>query len=102
MRVIIHNAAGKILREVQCAPAFVNEQVKKDEEVMTAPSFPINIDLQKIIGSGDLRRVVNKTRQEIEEEFSSLLTIPAEQRLANITNKQWQEVLEKLSELEKK
>ncbi len=88
---------------VTCAPAFAKDQVHYGEDMFVAPKHPfvVNDALQKVIGKGKLRRIVNKTPQEIEAELPSLLTIPVGERLANITNEQWQSVLNRIDNLEK-
>ena len=69
--------------------------------MFVAPKYPfvVNDALHKVIGEGKHRRVVNKTPQDIESELPSLLTIPAGERLANITNDQWDDVLKRIEAL---
>jgi len=61
-----------------------------------------NDSIQKIVGQGKFRRIVNKTPQEIETDNPTPPEISESQRPAYITNKQWQDVLKKLSKLENK
>lgn len=53
---------------------------------------------QKVIGRGKLRRIVDKTPEEIQAEEPSP-EISFDERAANITNKQWQDVLNRIKVL---
>jgi len=73
-------------------------QAKEGEFIMEGE---INDSIQKIVGQGKFRRIVNKTPQEIETDNPSPPEISESQRPAYITNKQWQDVLKRLKKLEK-
>lgn len=73
-------------------------QAKKGEFIMEGEA---NDSIQKIVGQGKNRRIVKKTPQEIETDNPTPPEISESQRPAYITNEQWQDVLKRLSALEK-
>jgi len=72
-------------------------QAKKGEFIMKGVA---NDSIQKIVGQGKFRRIVNKTPQEIKTDNPTPPEISESQRPAYITNEQWQDVLKRIDKLE--
>ncbi len=89
---IIFNDGGKILRCGICAGDDFKKQAKDSEFVMEGRA---NDTTQKIVGG----KIVNKTPAEIAVD--NPLPVSFENRIANITNEQYQKLLERISALEK-
>lgn len=68
-------------------------QAKEDEFVMEGTA---NDTTQKIVNG----KIVNKTPEEIERDNPAPPEIPKGKRHAQITNEQWQNVLNRLEKLE--
>lgn len=106
MSYIIYNEEGEILRIVQCSPAMSKIQPKEGEFIMEGTANgvtqKIKFDGLDVDGQPINPRVVNKTPEEIEADNPVLPEIPFEKKLAHVTNKQWQDVLKRLNDLEKK
>jgi len=92
MRYIIYSKVGKILRAVQCSPDLREQQIRKGEFIMEGVANDIT---QKIING----QVVDKTPGEIQKERPPV--IPEDMKLANVTNGQWQKVLDRINILER-
>jgi len=100
-RYIVYNSEGKILRTGGCPKDIFDKQAHKGEfiiegianDVTQKVNFLLDIDSQPIDA-----RVVNKTPEEIEADKPP--AIPFEHKPANITNEQWQDVLNRLDALE--
>lgn len=98
MNYIIYNTIGEILRTVQCPPTLAKVQLREGEFVMEGKANDVT---QKVVGG----KVVNKTPEEIERDSPTLQEsepIPVEKRPAVITNGQWQDVLNRLKNIEDK
>jgi len=95
MRYIIYNKTGKILRVVECSPTLAKIQAHDNEFIMKGDA---NDATQKIVNG----KVVNKTPEEIEavDPNPPILEIPKDKQLVFLTNKMWQDVLKRLSNLE--
>jgi len=109
MRYIIYDIvsqnAGRMLRIVGCPPAYIGSQIKDNEYVMKALN-DVNDVTQKIefdglnfIGQPINPKVVDKTPAEIALEKSP--EIPEGEKGKFITKDMWQNVLDRLAELEK-
>lgn len=96
---IVHDKDGKILRTGVCQDVDFDFQAHKDEFIMEGTA---NGATQKIIDRGKSKRIVNKTVKEMQIEEPKLVEIPEEQKPAHITNEQWQNVLKRIDDLEKK
>jgi len=96
MNYLIYNKKGKILRTVQCPPTMRDKQVRKGEFIMEGTADDV---AQKVVGRGKLRRVVDKTSEEIRAEEPSP-EISFDERIANINNQQWRDVLNRIQVLE--
>lgn len=92
MKYIIYDSAGEILRVVDCAPKFAKMQAHDGEFIMKGNA---NDTTQKIVAG----KVVDKAPQEIATD--TWTPPPPEKRPAPITNKMWQDVLDRLEALEK-
>ncbi|MBA7608068.1 hypothetical protein ES703_15243 [subsurface metagenome] len=95
MKYIIYNKLGKILRVVQCPSTEKKSQVHKDEFVMEGQADDIT---QKIVNG----KIVDKTPEEVKADNPSPSEVPESERPARITNKQWQDVQDRLTRLEAK
>lgn len=96
MEFIVYNKAGKILRTVSCPLSHRNFQAKEGEFVMEGTANDVT---QKIINIGIAGKIVNKTLEEIEADNPPQSFILPKQT-AQITNEQWQDVLDRLAEVE--
>jgi len=109
-RFIVYNQQGKILRSGICQDSTFNGQTKIAGEFVMAGVVK-NDNTQKIEFDGfDANgqpinpRVVDRTPQEIAKATytSELKQVPFEKQFAHITNKQWQDILDRLKNLEKR
>lgn len=96
---IVYNSKGKILRTGFCQNDTFLLQAGIDESVIEGKANDVN---QKIING----KVVDKTPKEIKADkpkpsHGQSYEITENMRPANITNKQWQNVLNRLDKLEK-
>lgn len=92
MKYAIHKPPNKkILRIASCPPEFAASQAKENENIVEAPAN-VNDMTQEIVNG----KVVDKKPEEIEQPHR----IPFEKRFAAVTNKQWQDVLNRLDKLE--
>jgi len=91
MKFIVYNRNGKILRTGICAAKDLLLQAGKSEFAIKGMANDL---IQKIVAG----EIVNKTTEEIELDSPVVL---AGEQPANIANKQWQDVLKRLSDLEK-
>lgn len=103
---IIHNMEGTILRTGLCQDVDFKTQAHANEFVMegkaNAATQKIKFDGLDVDGQPINPRVVDKTPREIEaEKPPEPEPIPVEKQSANVTNKQWQDVLKRLDKLEK-
>lgn len=87
MNFIIYNKSGRILRRVGCPQWMGKHQAHEGEFVLEGTASSIT---QKIVDG----KVVDKTPEEIEAD--RLPGTPEELMPAQITNEQWQEVLNRL------
>lgn len=92
MDYIVYNQDGKIMRTGVCNKDVLHLQAVNDDELTMEGTA--NDVIQKIING----KIVNKTPEEIEADNP---TVPFEERPAFITNKQLQNVLDRISVLEK-
>lgn len=105
MDYIIYNKAGKIFRLVECPPAMSKIQAKKGKFIMEGTANDatqkVEFDGFDVNGQPINPRIVDKTPEEIEaEKPKPPPKILFEKRAAAITNKQWQDVLDRLEKLE--
>jgi len=91
--IVYRERDGRIQRTGICSDNVLNQQAKENELVIEGIA---NDRKQKIIDG----KIVNKTPQEIEADNPTPAPIPFEKKPANITNEQWQEVLDRISVLE--
>jgi len=89
----LYDKSGRILRTGGCPRDIFELQAHKDEFIIEGTANDVT---QKIVDG----KVTNKTSEEIEAE--KLPKISFEERTTHITNKQWQEVLDRIKELESK
>lgn len=94
-KYIVYNAEGKIQRTGVCSKKDLLKQAEDGEFVMEGSANDVT---QKIVGSGQFRRIIDKTPEEIEAEKPPEISF--EKRTAHITNEQWQDVLNRLRVLE--
>jgi len=95
---IVYDGQGKILRTGICQNSTFLLQAKEDEFIMEGVADDVT---QKITNVGIKGKVIDKTPEEIEAgKPSKLESVPFEKQQANITNEQWQDVLDRLSKLE--
>lgn len=106
MNCIVYNKNGEILRAVSCPSTLRHSQAKKGEFMMKGIA---NDATQKVKFNGFDEegqpinpRVVDKTPEEIEADNLTPLEISESQRPFHITNEQWQDVLERIKNLEKR
>lgn len=92
-RFIVHDKQGKILRTGVCPAQDFVHQAKEGEFVLEGTA---NDAIQKIVNN----KVVNKTPKEIERDNLTPMPVPFEKRSAHITNEQWQDVLNRLNQLD--
>jgi len=97
MNYIIHDKTGKILRTVICHPTVAAVQVGEGEFIMEGTANDV---IQKVVDDGELERIVNKTPEEIKAEKPSERS--KDEQIVYITNRQWQDVLDRLGILETK
>ena len=102
---IVYDKQEKIRRTGCCQDIDFLFQAKKNEFIMEGKA---NGDSQKVTFDGFDKngqpvnpRVVDKSPEEIEKDNPSLPEIPEKDRLAHITNEQWQDTLKRLDTLEK-
>ena len=94
---IIYDSKGKILRAGNCQNRDFKRQVHPYEFLMQGTA---DIATQKIVDG----EIVDKTPEEIkivEPQLEVAKIITHEKQSANITNKQWQNMLDRLEALEK-
>lgn len=103
---IIYNKDEKILRIGQCSNKTIRLQVEEGEFVMEGVADDVT---QKVEFDGfDVKgqpinpRIVEKTPEEIKADKPiKSEPLPYEQHQANVTNEQWQDILDRLTELER-
>lgn len=94
----IYNSEGKILRSGFCTTSSFKKKAGNGEFVIEGIGNDVT---QKVVGSGQSRRIVNKSSAEMAGlRIPIPKSAPYEKQLANITNEQWQDVLDRLSKLE--
>jgi len=95
VKYLIYDKAGIILRTIECSPAMASIQAKKGEFIMEGEA---NDAVCKIVDG----KIVSKTPEEIEATDPTVnpAPVPFEKQIAYITNKQWQDVLDRLAALE--
>lgn len=103
-KYIVYNQAKKILWTGGCSDKDFSLQAKDSNFVMEGAANDVT---QKIEFDGFDEegqpinpRVVDKTPEEIETDNPTPPKISFEKRIAHITNEQWQDVLNKISDLE--
>lgn len=105
MKYVIYNQTGKIFRVVIYSSTQRYSQAKEGEFVMegTANDATQKVEFDGFDADGQPvnPRVVDKTPEEIEADNPTPPEVPVGQRLANITNEQWRDVLKRLNKLEK-
>jgi len=94
-KFIVYNDEGKILRAGNCQDADFKRQAHSGEFVMKGEA---DAATQKIVAG----EIVDKTPEEIEATDPTVnpAPVPFEKQIAYITNKQWQDVLDRLAALE--
>lgn len=92
---IVYDNSGTILRTGCCSKGDFFLQVGDGEFVMEGIANDVT---QKIVDG----KVVDKTPEEIEADNPTPIPVPFEKQPANITNEQWQNILNRISELETK
>lgn len=98
---IIYNLEGKILRTGNCQDEMLTSQAGENEFVAEGPKDSLISDItQKIVNIRGEDVIVDKTLEEIERDNPSMPFIPVTQRHADITNEQWQIILDRLDKLE--
>lgn len=90
---IIYNSSGKILATGCCQDSDFKMQAKNGEFVMEGIANDIT---QKIVNG----KIVDKTSEEIEHDEPTRPPLPFEKEQAQITNEQYQAMLDRLSALE--
>lgn len=90
---IVYNTVGKILRVGVCSDQDLSLQKQKNEFVIEGIANDIT---QKIIDG----EIIEKTLQEIDLEKP--IPIPFDDKIINVTNKQYQNLLDRLNTLENK
>jgi len=94
-RFIVYNSKGQILRTGSCPDSIFFRQAHDGEFVIEGKANDVT---QKIVGG----KIVNKTPEEIEADNPTPIPVPFEKRPAQITNEQWQGILNRLDNLEAK
>lgn len=95
---VIYNSAGEIMRIGICSKKDFRLQVQKDKDEYILKGIA-DATTQKIVDG----EIVDKTPAEIRTfNPTTLPTIPEGQRFAMVTNEQWQDILKRISALEKK
>jgi len=94
---IVLNMNGHLVSSGRCPNRDFDKQADKKKNETVIEGF-IDQRKQKIVGG----KVVNKTAAEIEADNPAPPEIPESQRSANITNEQWQGILNRLDNLEAK
>ena len=101
---IVFNENGKFLRTGNCPARMVNKQAGNSEFVMEGIG---NDRIDKIKFDGlDAKnkpinpRIVKKTEAEIEHDNPTPTPIPEDDKLAHITNKQWRNMQDRITQLE--
>ncbi len=94
MKFIVYDKSGKILSTGHCQKSTLSKQAGEGEFVLEG----IANDVTQRVVDGE---VVDKTTAEIEKDSPKTKVKPFQDKLANITNKQWQSVLDRLVEVER-
>ena len=95
---IVYDGHGKILRTGTCQNKTFYLQARIGEFVIAGKA---DATTQKIANAGVKDKVVDKTPEEIEEaKPPEPEPISVGQQPANITNEQWQNILDRLRALE--
>lgn len=102
---IVYNSNGEILRTGSCPPRDFSLQAGEDEFVMqgTANDITQKVEFDGFDKKGQPinPRIVDKNPEEMERtKIPGRKAFSLEKQPANITNKQWQDVLNRLSKLE--
>jgi len=104
MKYIIYSKTGEILRVVECHPTLADKQVKKDTFIMEGnandATQKVEFDGFDVEGQPVNPRVVDKTLEEIEADNPLIPEIPKSQMQIYITNEQWWDIQDRLSNLE--
>ncbi len=95
MKFIVYNKVGKITRAGHCQPSVFNKQAGPEEFVIEGQANDVR---QKIIDG----KIVNKTPVEIQLDNPKSPKVPHERKRANITNKQLNNIMDRLKRLEDK
>lgn len=102
---IIYNSSGEILRSGTCADSDYNLQAKLNESIMEG--VVKNDVIQKVVFDGVDRNddpipfIIEKTQEEMLIENPVEPEVPHEQQTVIISNKEWQSVLNRLTQLER-
>lgn len=91
---IFNKETGVILGSGHCSKKDYPKQVQNASQAILRG---ISNDVTQKVVNG---KIVDKTPEEIEMENSLKPVPPIENQPANITNEQWQDVLDRLSKLE--
>lgn len=101
---IVFNQIRETLRTGFCLDKDILLQAKESEFVMEGTTNDVTqkIEFDGLDDKGQPvnPRVVDKTPEEIERDNPKTKPIPFEKRSAQITNEQWQDVLDRLDKLE--
>ena len=90
---VLHDVTGKILRTGVCSNKEFKKEANEGEFILEG----IADDRFDKIVDGE---IVTKTPEEIEVDNPLTVPQPFEDRIVSITNKQWQDVLDRLNGLE--
>lgn len=95
MKFVVYNkSTGKILRSGHCQDRAFSKQAQEGEEVLEGVANDVR---QKIVAG----KIVDKTSEEIERDNPKRKRISFEKRRANISNEQYQNLLQRIERLEK-
>ena len=104
--IIYKKDSGQIVKSGVCSNSSFDLQAQEGESILEGIANDATQKVE-ITGYDDKRnpiaRIIDKTKQEIEASRPTKQTeITDEQRPASITKGQWQEILNRLTALEKK
>lgn len=95
MNYVVYDNAGTILRTVICSRDSSFLQAADGEFVMEGIA---NDSTQKVING----KIVDKEPDEIVEEDPISPDVPFDEQSARVTNKQWQTLIKRITDLENK